>query len=175
MSLALAYEREHLPSLQGFLHWLVHDEVEIKRESEPAGPGLVRVMTVHGAKGLQAPIVFLPDTLYRPNQPTRLLWVRPGAEELLLWSPRVDDDEALALDARNAVKAKIAEEERRLLYVALTRAEDRLYISGWRGERQPAEGTWYELIRDGLSGKAPPRLTAYLHLFIGKSWINLER
>src|SRR5215472_12148305 len=88
MSLALAYEREHLPSLQGFLHWLVHDEVEIKRESEPAGPGLVRIMTVHGAKGLQAPIVFLPDTLYRPNQPTRRLWVRPGADELLLWSPR---------------------------------------------------------------------------------------
>jgi len=154
MSLALAYEREHLPSLQGFLHWLVHDEVEIKRESEPAGPGLVRIMTVHGAKGLQAPIVFLPDTLYRPNQPTRRLWVRPGADELLLWSPRVDDDEALALDARNEVKAKIAEEERRLLYVALTRAEDRLYISGWRGERQPAEGTWYELIRDGLAAKA---------------------
>src|SRR6516162_8223897 len=111
-------------------------------------------MTVHGAKGLQAPIVFLPDTLYRPNQPTRLLWVRPGAEELLLWSPRVDDDEALALEARNAVKAKIAEEERRLLYVALTRAEDRLYVSGWRGERQPSEGTWYELIRDGLAAKA---------------------
>jgi len=154
MSLALAYEREHLPSLQGFLHWLIHDEVEIKRESEPAGPGLVRIMTVHGAKGLQAPIVFLPDTLYRPSQPARLLWVRPGAAELLLWSPRVDDDEALALDARNAVKAKIAEEERRLLYVALTRAEDRLYISGWRGERQPSEGTWYELIRDGLAGKA---------------------
>jgi ATP-dependent helicase/nuclease subunit A len=161
MGLALVYEREHLPSLQGFLHWLTHDEVEIKRESEPAGPGLVRIMTVHGAKGLQAPIVFLPDTLYRPSQPARLLWVRPGPAELLLWSPRVDDDEALALEARNAVKAKIAEEERRLLYVALTRAEDRLYISGWRGERQPSEGTWYELISDGLAAKAEGALKVH--------------
>ena len=80
MALALGYEREHLPSLQGFLHWLTRDEMEIKRESEPAGPGLVRIMTVHGAKGLQAPIVFLPDTLYRPTQAARLLWVPPGEE-----------------------------------------------------------------------------------------------
>jgi ATP-dependent helicase/nuclease subunit A len=156
MGLALAYEREHLPSLQGFLHWLTRDEMEIKRESEPAGPGLVRIMTVHGAKGLQAPIVFLPDTLYRPNQPARLLWARPGPVELLLWSPRVEDDEDLAAAARSALKAKIAEEERRLLYVALTRAEDRLYICGWRGKNQPPDGTWYQLIRDGLAAVAAP-------------------
>ena len=154
MALALGYEREHLPSLQGFLHWLTRDEMEIKRESEPAGPGLVRIMTVHGAKGLQAPIVFLPDTLYRPTQAARLLWVPPGESELLLWSPRVDDDEDLAAAARTVLKGKIAEEERRLLYVALTRAEDRLYICGWRGVNQPAEGTWYQLIRNGLAGVA---------------------
>ncbi|HXU58216.1 MAG TPA: UvrD-helicase domain-containing protein, partial [Verrucomicrobiae bacterium] len=112
MALALAYEREHLPSLQGFLHWLTRDQMEIKRESEPAGPGLVRIMTVHGAKGLQAPIVFLPDTLYRPTQAARLLWLRPGPEELLVWSPRVEDDEDLATGARDLLKGKIAEEER---------------------------------------------------------------
>jgi ATP-dependent helicase/nuclease subunit A len=156
MALALSYEREHLPSLQGFLYWLQRDEVEIKRESEPSGPGLVRVMTVHGAKGLQAPIVFLPDTLYRPSHSARLLWVDPGADELLLWSPRVEDDEDLAGAARASLKARIAEEERRLLYVALTRAEDRLYIAGWRGERQPAEGSWYQMIRDGLAELAGP-------------------
>ena len=154
MALALGYEREHLPSLQGFLHWLTRDEMEIKRESEPSGPGLVRIMTVHGAKGLQAPIVFLPDTLYRPTQAARLLWVPPGESELLLWSPRVDDDEDLAAAARTVLKGKIAEEERRLLYVALTRAEDRLYICGWRGVNQPAEGTWYQLIRNGLADVA---------------------
>jgi ATP-dependent helicase/nuclease subunit A len=158
MALALAYERDHLPSLQGFLHWLTRDEVEIKRESEPAGPGLVRVMTVHGAKGLQAPIVFLPDTLYQSRQAARLLWVEPGMGELLLWSPRVEDDEDLAGQARAAAKAKIAEEERRLLYVAMTRAEDRLYVCGWRGDRAAAEGCWYQLIAEGLAdlaGQAP--------------------
>ena len=55
---------------------------------------------------------------------------------------------------RTVLKGKIAEEERRLLYVALTRAEDRLYICGWRGVNQPAEGTWYQLIRNGLAGVA---------------------
>ncbi len=156
MALALAYEREHLPSLQGFLHWLARDEVEIKRESEPAGPGLVRIMTVHGAKGLQAPIVFLPDTLYQPRQAARLLWTDPGPGELLLWSPRVEDDEAVAAAARSALKSRVAAEERRLLYVALTRAEDRLYIAGWRGKSQAPAGCWYQLIRDGLATCAAP-------------------
>jgi ATP-dependent helicase/nuclease subunit A len=113
-------------------------------------------MTVHGAKGLQAPIVILPDTLYRPTQAARLLWVSPREDELLLWSPRVDDDEDIAAAARTVLKGKIAEEERRLLYVALTRAEDRLYICGWRGVNQPAEGTWYQLIRNGLADVALP-------------------
>jgi ATP-dependent helicase/nuclease subunit A len=151
MNLALAYEREHVPSLQGFLHWLGRDEVEVKRESEPAGPGLVRIMTVHGAKGLQAPIVFLPDTLYQPRQAARLLWLPPEEGNLLLWSPRVEDDDPLAAAARTRLKATIAEEERRLLYVALTRAEDRIYVAGWRGVQQAAEGCWYQLIGQGLA------------------------
>ena len=62
LALALAYEREHVPSLQGFLHWLVHGAVEVKRELDEGARDKVRIMTVHGAKGLQAPIVILPDT-----------------------------------------------------------------------------------------------------------------
>jgi ATP-dependent helicase/nuclease subunit A len=156
LALALSFERAHPPSLQGFLQWLGRDEVEIKRESEPAGPNLVRIMTVHGAKGLQAPIVFLPDTFYRPTQAARLLWVDPGANELLLWSARIGDDDSVAAAARLRLKNQIAQEERRLLYVALTRAEDRLYICGWQGERGAGEGTWYQLIRDGLATCATP-------------------
>ncbi len=154
MNLALAYEGEHVPSLQGFLHWLGRDDIEIKRESEPGGPGLVRIMTVHGAKGLQAPIVFLPDTLYQSNRSARLLWLDESEGGLLIWSPRVGDDDPLAASARARANAVRDEEGRRLLYVALTRAEDRLYVCGWRGAKGPATGCWYETIRQGLAGLA---------------------
>ena len=106
MNLALAYEGEHVPSLQGFLHWLGRDDIEIKREGEPGGPGLVRIMTVHGAKGLQAPIVFLPDTVYHAQQSPRLLWLEERMGELLVWSPRVDDDDPVAAAARAAPRRR---------------------------------------------------------------------
>ena len=62
--LALAYDREAAPSLQGFVNQLRAGDVEIKRDMEQERDE-VRIMTVHGAKGLQAPIVFLPDTCMR--------------------------------------------------------------------------------------------------------------
>jgi ATP-dependent helicase/nuclease subunit A len=158
MNLALAYEREHVPSLQGFLHWLASGAVEVKRELDEGSRDQVRIMTVHGAKGLQAPIVILPDTAQPPRSQDRLLWLpadRDG-EELLLWSPRTGLDEAVARGARAAERERRMEEYRRLLYVALTRAEDRLYVGGWPVRNSmPAEG-WYELVRNGLQGIAAP-------------------
>src|SRR5258708_25444903 len=74
LALALAYERAHIPSLQGFLHWLAAGAVEIKRDLDQRRRDEVRGMTVHGANGPQAPIVVLPDTLQPPTQTPRLLW-----------------------------------------------------------------------------------------------------
>jgi ATP-dependent helicase/nuclease subunit A len=74
LEIALAYERLHPPSLQGFLYWLERSDVEIKRDPEQGQHNAVRVMTVHGAKGLQAPIVFLPDTCQTPDLKESLLW-----------------------------------------------------------------------------------------------------
>jgi ATP-dependent helicase/nuclease subunit A len=76
LALALAYEREHVPSLQGFLHWLANGAVEVKRELDEGARDKVRIMTVHGAKGLQAPIVILPDTTQLPQARPNLLWLR---------------------------------------------------------------------------------------------------
>ena len=67
VNLTLAYEQEHIPSLQGFVQWIAGDEVEIKRELEQSEADAVRIMTVHGSKGLQAPIVILPDTVRMVN------------------------------------------------------------------------------------------------------------
>ena len=88
LGLALAYEREHVPSLQGFLRWLVAGDTEVKRDFGARQRDEVRILTVHGAKGLEAPVVFLPDTMQLPNQPDTLLWTE--RDELPLWCPRRD-------------------------------------------------------------------------------------
>jgi len=153
LQLALAYEREHVPSLQGFLHWLEAGEQEVKREAEHAGDA-VRVMTVHGAKGLQAPVVILPDTTQPPEKGDRLLW--DEATGLALWPPRKTYEEDRARSLREAAEAARAKEYRRLLYVAMTRAEDRLYVTGWRTNKTPGATAWYDMIAAGLGAVAEP-------------------
>ncbi|MBK1670703.1 double-strand break repair helicase AddA [Rhodovibrio sodomensis] len=150
-ALALAYEREHVPSLQGFLHWLEAGEQEVKRDAEHGG-NAVRVMTVHGAKGLQAPVVFLPDTLQVPSQGPKMLWDEGAG--LALWPPRTGDLETVGRGLREAARHAQSQEYRRLLYVAMTRAEDRLYVCGYNTRKTPPEGCWYELVQQGLSGIA---------------------
>ncbi|GGF28893.1 double-strand break repair helicase AddA [Aliidongia dinghuensis] len=144
----LAYERAHVPSLEGFLSWLERGEADIKRDLDQGGRDEVRIMTVHGSKGLQAPIVFLPDTVQAPVQLPPLLW--PAGAGLMLWRPAKGAGELMSEAARSAARARRDEEYRRLLYVALTRAEDRLYVAGWRGKRDQA-GSWYDLIDAGLA------------------------
>jgi ATP-dependent helicase/nuclease subunit A len=145
----LAFERTHPPSLQGLLRWLGGGEAEVKRDPESGERDEVRVMTVHGAKGLQAPIVILPDTVgLPPNRPPPLLW--PDAAPVMLWAPRDGKGEALSEAAKAEVKRRAEEEYRRLFYVALTRAEDRLYICGWEGEQRPGAGNWWDLAEAGI-------------------------
>jgi len=157
MSLALTYERDHVASLQGFLHWLETGRTEVKRDLEQ-GHGEVRVMTVHGAKGLQARIVFLPDTCAAPDarQESKLLWHDSDTQDdasLLLWPPFRDTEETVARKLRDAARLKREQEYRRLLYVALTRAEDRLYIGGWESTRKRSTDCWYDLIAPVIEGK----------------------
>jgi ATP-dependent helicase/nuclease subunit A len=152
LTLALQFERSHVASLQGFLHWLAAGAVEVKRDLD-RGAGEVRVMTVHGAKGLEAPIVFLPDTTALPWSAGGLLWQPPEQGGLPLWSPGTEWNEAVVNAAREATRTARMEEYRRLLYVAMTRAEDRLYVCGWRGGRTGGAGNWYDLVAGGLKGQ----------------------
>ncbi|MEI9982589.1 MAG: 3'-5' exonuclease [Aliidongia sp.] len=152
LSQSLAYEQAHVPS-QGFLQWLDSGEAEIKRDQEAGGArDQLRIMTVHGAKGLQAPIVFLPDTLAVPTRLPPLLWPEPDAT--MLWAPGEGAGEPIATAARAAAQRKRDQEYRRLLYVALTRAEDRLYVCGWATKPNVSPECWYSLIRDGMGEHA---------------------
>ena len=153
----LHYEQSHTPSLQKFADWFARGEAEIKREQDPGKADLVRIMTVHGSKGLQAPIVFLPDTVKKMHDHHKgrvhLLW--PEDETgVPLWSPR-QEFEAPAYVARQVVSRERQEEEyRRLLYVAQTRAEDRLYICGYHGVRGPKPDCWYSLVAGAFPADA---------------------
>ncbi len=155
LNAALAFEARHPPGLQGFLHWLRAGGAEIKRDAEASG-GLVRIMTVHGAKGLQAPIVILPDTTGRRRADSGLRWLEDpaGGPPLPLWAPRAEKPvPAAAAALALAERERAQEEENRLLYVALTRAEDRLLVCGWVRDK-PAATDWYSQIAEGFSALA---------------------
>jgi len=154
LALALAYEREHVPSLQGFLRWLVAGDTEVKRDFAARRRDEVRILTVHGAKGLEAPVVFLPDTMAAPDQKMTLLWTE--REDLPLWKPPGDHLAPFYRVEKEAWRRRQLQEYRRLLYVGLTRAQDRLYICGWQTRRPPQEICWHALCRGGLAGHAQP-------------------
>ncbi len=146
---ALAYERDHAPSLQGFLAWLEQGALEVKRDLEAGGPA-VRIMTVHGAKGLQAPIVFLPDTTQPAKAQDSLL--EDPRHALVLRSSGLLKAVPFAAQVQGANEAATAQEYRRLLYVALTRAEDRLYLCGYLGGKALSPDSWYALAAKALAG-----------------------
>jgi len=147
---ALLFERDHVPSLQVFVDWFERDMDDIKRDAV-SRENAVRVMTVHGAKGLQAPLVILADATLDPEQ---------AKDDILDWplddkaipipmprsTERVDEISKI-IDAANARKL---EEHGRLLYVALTRAEERLVIMGAQGSRPISPKSWYSNIENAM-------------------------
>ncbi len=148
LNLAFEYERRETPSLQGFLAWLREAQTEVKRDMEIARDE-VRVMTVHGAKGLETPIVILADTMTSPAgpKPPRLLGLQGGA---VVWAGRKADDVPAVAAARQMALDEAKNEYRRLLYVAMTRAADRLIVCGAEGRNKRPEGCWYDLVRNAL-------------------------
>jgi ATP-dependent helicase/nuclease subunit A len=162
MDAALRYEQENVPSLQGFLHWLGQQASDIKRDPDQAR-GQVRLMTVHGAKGLEAPVVIIADACARPRGQRAIInvagvpiWYRSGANKI--------GPVAAAVDAQ---KQREAEEYWRLYYVAITRAADHLFITGWQSKKNGTDKVWYDAVQESLEqvGAAPQ-----LHAHWGTIW-----
>ena len=152
LHLALAHESEGAPCLQTFIAEIETSNGTVKRDLDNS-EAQVRVMTIHGAKGLEAKIVFLPDVCTTPT--TRLdrpiFQLQSGSSERLpAWSPRKSEDcsrlSALRLERKDAS----LEEYRRLLYVAMTRAEERLYVAGHRGKNDVSYNSWRAMIEEAL-------------------------
>jgi ATP-dependent helicase/nuclease subunit A len=154
LELALSYERKAPASLQGFMAWLRTADLEVKRDMEISRDE-VRVMTVHGAKGLEASVVFLADTTTSPQdtQRLRLIHLPDGnGGKVMVWAGRKADDPTGVADARTAMLGETEDEYRRLLYVAMTRAADRLIIGGCMPGNMNTvrKNSWYDLIGKGL-------------------------
>lgn len=142
---ALAYERTEVPSLTGFIEWLRTDDLEIKRKIDSASDQ-IRVMTVHGAKGLEAPIVILPDTMARTASVKDQI-VSLGA--LPVWKPNKDEQPtAIRLRLEEMIAAQ-HEERLRLLYVAMTRAEKWLIVAA-AGKMSSKDSGWYKIMQETL-------------------------
>ena len=146
---ALDFETGSLPSLQHFVDWFARGDVEIVRD--PSSPlDAVRVMTVHGSKGLQAPVVILADACGDPDRRgggnLATFRLEDGGPELPVFRPR-RAELAEPLKSQIEDRDRLEREEHwRLLYVATTRAEQRLFIGGSLGladRNGPAEASWY--------------------------------
>lgn len=158
LDLALSYERKAPASLQGFMAWLRAADTDVKRDMD-IGRDEVRVMTVHGAKGLEASVVFMVDTTTSPRDTQRLRLIRvpqgnadPHGLNVNVWAGSKADDPAAVAAARAAMLEDTEDEYRRLLYVAMTRAADRLIVGGCQpgNRKEVREHSWYDLIAKGL-------------------------
>lgn len=147
---ALAHQRQGSPSLAHFVRSFSEDDQELKREMD-SGTGEVRVMTVHGAKGLEAPVVFLPDTTQTPSKSGPVIQIGKGYA-----IPTSSKQLPSILEPyKEAAKAKRAQEYLRLLYVAMTRAESRLVLCGYKiGGRKTGmdKMCWYEDMQAAFDG-----------------------
>lgn len=155
LSAALTFETTATPSLQRFLDWFDRGEVEVKREAESAY-NAVRVMTAHGAKGLQAPIVILADATADPDatRTTALMWTPEGSTAPIpVFPPRGSERAGPIADVAANVAARERQEHWRLFYVAATRAEERLVIAGSLGPKYrngPPEASWHAVASRAL-------------------------
>ncbi|WP_426267251.1 double-strand break repair helicase AddA [Sphingomonas sp. LHG3443-2] len=150
---AIQFEGGEPVTLQQFLAWLSHGDLEVKRDPEGRGDA-VRIMTVHGAKGLEAPVVILADTTADPAQlggVSAILDVPSVAGRFPIIRPRKDEvappfDEILATE-----KKRDLEEHFRLLYVALTRAGERLILAGLKPSRSLSKNSWHSVVSEAMA------------------------
>ncbi|WP_274423498.1 double-strand break repair helicase AddA [Chelativorans sp. YIM 93263] len=160
LSYCLAAEKTGLIGLESVLATLEGAAPEIKREMDQSRDE-IRIMTVHAAKGLEAPVVFLVDPGSAPvsnsHMPNLMPFPMKGEGPPLtgyLWRQGRDLANSVARQFETDFRGKGEEEYRRLLYVGMTRAEDRLIVSGYHGVRGPAPLSWHTLVSEAFSDQA---------------------
>ncbi|GHT90759.1 DNA helicase [Alphaproteobacteria bacterium] len=147
LDVVMEYENKNSASLQSFLTWFRSSAYEVKRESFKE-ENAVRMMTAHASKGLQAPFVILADChFFRQSTSDKILKTE---DEILFWDFSKDMRANCVENSRDIQSQLDIEESRRLLYVALTRSEDFLYIMGEKSDRKLNDNCWYSACRTGV-------------------------
>ncbi|MDA9208069.1 double-strand break repair helicase AddA [Octadecabacter sp.] len=147
LSQALGYESSNVPSLTGFLSWLQTEDVTVKRQMDSAGDR-IRVMTVHGSKGLEAPIVILPDTTVRKREVRGEFLT---SNDNLFWKPKSDVMPSALTDIKDEMLDAQDRERRRLLYVALTRAENWLIVAAAGDTGKETHDSWHSTVTHAMT------------------------
>lgn len=151
LNAAISFEKAAIPTLQNFMGWLQGTRFEIKREMQQ-GQNEIRVMTVHNSKGLEAKWIILADSVDRPGsaQLDKFFTVETAGGKIPIWAPRKQQHIGVLETACGAALEAQGAEYRRLLYVALTRAEERLTICGAEGKGETSDDCWYALVQQAL-------------------------
>lgn len=147
LTLLLNLERQLSPNLESVMGELLSQNYQLKRDASDTQHNEIRIMTIHGSKGLQAPIVILADKFGEKKNQAKILWRQDvhGRCDLLLIHPRKEQDIDLTQQLKAQATLKDDAEDKRLLYVALTRAQDHLYVCGYGGK---IDGSWYDLLQE---------------------------
>lgn len=157
LNFCLAAEKTGVTGLEALLALLDGGGPEVKREMDQTR-GEVRIMTAHASKGLEAPVVFLVDSgaaaFSDSHLPRLILFDAPNAcwsGRGFLWRAAADMNNSFLHGLAAQAREKAGQEYRRLLYVGMTRAEDRLVVCGYHGKRGQPEGGWHAMVRDALA------------------------
>lgn len=175
LTFALSFETSGLPGLQSFVSTLEMEAPEVKREQDKER-NEVRIMTVHASKGLEAPIVFLIDGGSKPFNSNHVAKLRiletSESVPLPIWVPTKTLGNSISASDLERRKDQAEEEYRRLLYVAMTRAADRLIVGGYRGVQDTGE-IWHKMISRALGADEGRSRPAEFHGPDG-SWSGLR-
>jgi len=142
LTLSKNYANDIDNSLQGFISWFENNDIWIKRDMEHSDK--IRVMTVHGSKGLEAPIVILCDSTTLPISSNKFIWSDNGE---MFFSANSANTPKFLQKMKEEEKLKDLQEYIRLLYVAMTRAKDQLIICGFSNKASIPENCWYEITK----------------------------
>lgn len=152
MTICLAYERTRPGALRHFIKWFMTSSAEIKRDME-SGEG-VRIVTVHGSKGLQSRVVFLIDTVSMPKS-QNIYDINTGDTPVWLWTSSTPKEFSAEFNEIKSASDRLATEENfRLLYVAMTRARDELYIYGFTPNKTAPDLSWHQMLWQTLSARS---------------------
>ena len=158
------FEGEKTSTLQTLINHIRRADIDIRLENDARASNEIRIMTVHGAKGLEAPVIVMPDTLKqrKPNPLTYPLTYSPTyllGGDMPIYAPAEGSRLDAIIEAKEKIKNQQRDEDNRLLYVALTRAEDGLLVAGFEQSRKREyEGSWYEKIATAAAKIDPIKL-----------------